>query len=89
MSKDPPQYELVLAVLRQRGDRGLHSHEIRGLYIANPSERIRELEALGHVISKGKRERLNGKAYGKRYRLVMDADRPATGDGQLRLGDAA
>jgi hypothetical protein len=45
---------------------------LRGQFIGNPSQRIAELEALGHPISHT-RERLHGQATGTRYRLVSGA----------------
>lgn len=87
------QDDIVLTVLRQRGERGLHTFEIRGLYIGNPSQRIAKLEARGHVIEHGPRERLYGKHQGTRYWLRKDVERPLPvsfdEDGQMRLGDAA
>jgi hypothetical protein len=41
------------------------------MYIGNPSERIADLERLGHLVS-ATRERLAGEAFGTRYRLVRD-----------------
>lgn len=64
-----PQRELVLQMLRDAGTRGVHTFEIRQAYIANPSQRIAELEAAGHRITHT-RERLHGAATGTRYRLL-------------------
>ena len=72
----PTQADHVLAVLRRRGSRGVHTHELRGLYIANPSQRIRELKARGHVIATSGRQALHGRALGVRYTLLVDAERP-------------
>jgi hypothetical protein len=69
------QADNVLSVLRQRGARGVHTHELRGLFIANPSQRIAELKARGHVISTSARVPLHGRALGVRYTLVVDAER--------------
>ena len=66
------QADHLLRELRIR-PRGIHSFEARLAFIANPSERIRELEERGHVI-RHERERLNGKAFGTRYTLVQDAE---------------
>lgn len=66
------QWQEVLALLRERGSRGVHTFELRARYIGNPSQRIAELEAQGHVISSA-REKLNGDAVGARYVLVRDA----------------
>lgn len=73
MSDKWTQTRFVLSELRRRGSRGIHTFELRNLYIANPSQRISELEDRGHVISHS-RERLNGRAFGCRYVLVVDAD---------------
>lgn len=90
------QADNVLEFLRVRGARGVHTHEIRGLFVANPSERVRELRQRGHVIDTSAKEPLHGKALGVRYTLARDAERPAgtppvemQDDGQLRIGEAA
>jgi len=64
------QADRVVALLRAAGPVGVHSFELRREphLIANPSERIRELEARGYTIS-AVSERLHGRAYGVRYRL--------------------
>jgi hypothetical protein len=66
------QQARVLQCLRDAGGRGIHTFELRNAYIANPSQRINELEALGHVI-RHERERLHGQAFGVRYTLIKDA----------------
>jgi hypothetical protein len=63
------QRDTVLGILQAAGSRGVHTFELRGQYIGNPSQRIAELEALGHRITHT-RERLHGQATGTRYRLV-------------------
>lgn len=88
------QADNVLSVLRARGHAGVHTFELRGLFIGNPSQRIADLEARGHVIRHSAKERLHGKALGVRYTLVVDAEAPVPvveqeADGQLRLGEAA
>lgn len=91
------QAQQVLAVLRERGSRGVHTFELRRMYIGNPSQRIAELEARGHRITHGPKERLNGEALGVRYRLEHDAERAAERavalveqpGGQLAIGEAA
>lgn len=65
---------IVLEALRAAGDRGIHTFELRRDYIGNPSERIRELKADGHMI-RAERERLRGQAWGVRYWLEHDAER--------------
>lgn len=67
------QHVRILQWLRDAGARGIHTFELRNAYIANPSQRIIELEERGHVISR-ERERLHGHAFGVRYRLEIDAD---------------
>jgi hypothetical protein len=71
--KREPQWQSVLRELRIR-PRGIHTFELRSLNVANPSERIRQLEGKGHVI-RHDRERLHGDAFGVRYVLVHDAER--------------
>jgi len=96
-----PQYEIVARELRFAGSRGVHTFELRKAMIANPSERIRELEKQGYVISK-EREKLHGEARGARYKIVsappgsegdsstygqpIEADPPAHVEGQLDIG---
>lgn len=73
MTRKPTQADLVIDRLRRRGDRGLHTFEMYGMCITNPSQRIADLETEGHVIS-SKRERFKpGSAFGARYTLVRDA----------------
>lgn len=73
------QADRVIALLRAAGPAGVHSFELRREphLIANPSERIRELEARGYTISVSAPERLHGRAYGVRYRLEA-SPAPAT-----------
>jgi hypothetical protein len=66
------QAECVLRELRARRH-GVHTFELRNMYVANPSQRIAELEQRGHVI-RHERERLHGQAFGTRYTLLYDAD---------------
>lgn len=65
------QRDKVLELLRAAGSRGVHTFELRAEFIGNPSQRIAELEALGHKITHT-RERLRGSATGTRYRLLRD-----------------
>lgn len=69
------QADQTLAKLRERGEDGLHTFEMRAMFIGNPSQRIAELEARGHVIGVSPKERLRGKAWGVRYTLLSDAER--------------
>lgn len=82
------QREQVLKALRAAGSRGVHTHELRAAYIANPSQRISELEAEGHLIVHT-RERLHGRAIGTRYKLIEGVQAgSARGPGQ-RVADPA
>ncbi|PTL55778.1 helix-turn-helix domain-containing protein [Paraconexibacter algicola] len=71
------QRDDVLRALRDAGPRGVHTFELRAAYIGNPSQRIAELEEIGHTISRTP-EALNGKARGTRYRLVSLAGEERT-----------
>ena len=82
------QADIVLRELRHAGARGMHTFELRGMYIANPSQRILELESRGHAISHT-REKLHGTARGCRYRLVRDADLVAPSLFDKPKGEAA
>lgn len=69
----PHQWQRVLAALREAGREGVTTSHIRyEMGIANPAERIQELEALGHQISSTPEKRPGG-ARIARYRLVKDA----------------
>lgn len=57
-------------MLREAGPAGCHTFELRAAYVANPSQRIAELEDAGHTITHT-REKLHGSAVGTRYRLVQ------------------
>lgn len=93
------QRDLILDLLRARGSEGVHSFELRGgaagVLVANPSQRITELEDRGHVIEHSPKVRFRGTAKGIRYTLLQDADGPAVAsivegdDGQLQIGEAA
>ena len=69
------QRDTVLRMLRDAGSRGVHTFELRGAFIGNPSQRIAELEDAGYAISHT-RERLHGKAIGTRYRLATTTSGP-------------
>jgi Helix-turn-helix domain len=73
-SVKPSQTDRVLTALRNAGELGVHTFSLRREppYIGNPSERVADLERRGHVIT-ATRERLNGEAWGCRYRLTFDA----------------
>lgn len=73
MTRKLRQADLVLDRLRRRGDRGLHTFEMYGMCIANPSQRIAELELDGHVIAANRERFKPGHAVGARYILVRDA----------------
>lgn len=68
------QAEIVLRELRAAGSRGVHTFELRRMYIGNPSQRIAELEKRGYRFTRT-REKLNGKATGSRYVLVEEPAR--------------
>lgn len=76
------QANRVLNALRAAGPRGIHSNEIRdglgGSFIANPSQRIQDLEARGHHIS-ATDEKPPGHARRARYVLTFDAEPKAPG----------
>lgn len=63
------QNPYVLHLLEHAGGRGIHTFELRRLFVGNPSQRVAELEAQGHTI-RHRRERLNGAATGTRYTLL-------------------
>ena len=69
--KDPAQWEIVLRELRNAGPRGVHTFELRRMFIGNPSQRIAELEQKGYRIT-STREKLHGRAVGSRY-VLQDA----------------
>jgi hypothetical protein len=69
MTRSTPQREIVAQLLRSNGSRGVHTFELRRAFIANPSERVADLEREGWLIDH-KREPLNGNARGCRYTLV-------------------
>jgi hypothetical protein len=73
-----PQKEMVAHMLRQAGSRGVHTFELRQAYIANPSERIADLERAGWVIHHT-REVLHGTAQGCRYVKVAEPDSSSPG----------
>jgi hypothetical protein len=81
MPAKPTQRDRVLAFLRDAGGRGIHTHELRQAMIGNPSQRIAELEGLGHEIEH-KRERRNDSP-GTRYFL-----KSAGGRGTRHFHDA-
>lgn len=66
-----PQWQVVLRELRFAGPKGVHTFELRRMFIGNPSQRIAELEALGYEVSRT-REKLHGDAFGSRYVLVSE-----------------
>lgn len=68
------QAEIVLRELRAAGPRGVHTFELRRMFIGNPSQRIAELEVRGYRFTRT-REKLNGKATGTRYVLVGEPAR--------------
>lgn len=67
--KDEPGWEYLLRCLRHRGPVGVHTFELRGAYIGNPSERRTEVINEGHRVHVGPKEKLNGESWGVRYFL--------------------
>lgn len=84
------QRATVARLLEERGEQGVHTFELRRMFIGNPSERIAELEREGWAIS-STREKLNGEAYGTRYRVEATVSTPesaprASGSGHVAGG---
>jgi hypothetical protein len=72
------QRAYVLQRLRESGSAGIHTFQLRGEYIGNPSERVRELVADGYGISATRERPAPGRALGVRYVLTSDV---GVGDG--------
>jgi hypothetical protein len=82
MGRHVAQWERVLFELRKAGREGVTTNHIRtGMMIANPAQRIIELEARGHVISSTPEKRPDGPTIA-RYRLEHDAERTSLGAGR-------
>lgn len=75
MTRKTTQKEIVEHLLRARGDQGIHTFELRQMYIGNPSERVRQLRELGWLIDSID-ERFHGEAFGTRYRLIAEPEVP-------------
>jgi hypothetical protein len=69
----PTQAERLHALLVERETEGVHTFELRRLFIGNPSQRRIELEDRGVQLIVGPRERLNGDALGVRIWLAEHA----------------
>lgn len=67
------QKAYLLRRLQEAGSHGLHSWELRYEGIGNPSQRVTELEAEGHVVEH--RSEPRDGCPGQRYVLVFDAER--------------
>ena len=78
-----PQKEIVAHLLRQAGNRGVHTFELRQAYISNPSERIADLERAGWTIKHSPPEKLHGTAMGCRYVKVSEPDVESSPGGSL------
>ena len=78
MAHKTTQKERVEHLLRVRGSQGVHTHELRAGFIANPSQRIAELEGKGWQI-KHVDEKLNGPSMGTRYVLLSEPDESCRG----------
>lgn len=63
------QRDQILQMLRDAGDRGLHSFELYEARLPRAAARIAELREAGFTIT-STRERYRGQAEGVRYRLV-------------------
>lgn len=63
------QRQRVLHLLREAGDRGVHSFEMIQLGIPRVAARVHELQQDGHTI-RSERSRFQGTAEGSRYTLV-------------------
>lgn len=63
------QRDRVLKMLRTAGARGVHTVDLRKAYVANPSQRIAELEAEGHTITHARERSPYGDSNGCRYTL--------------------
>ena len=77
------QADEVLQMLRDAGARGVHTFQIYGAFIANPSQRIADLTERGHEISSFKERPAPDRAMGARYTLVKDVEvgsRPIAGE---------
>lgn len=72
------QWQRTLRALQAAGSRGVTSNEIReglgGSFIANPAQRINELEERGHQF-RVRQETTRGGARQVRYFLIFDASR--------------
>lgn len=86
------QQKKVLRMLKDAASRGVHTFELRAECIANPSQRVTELEKKYGCVITHNRERLRGQAYGVRYVLISEPgdDAPAYDDAgaPLLFGDA-
>jgi hypothetical protein len=78
------QRDIVLQMLEQAGERGVHSVDIRRAYIANPSQRIIELEERGHSIRAVRERSPYGTSMGVRYFLVGVSGAASTPDSPSR-----
>lgn len=76
------QQKKVLRMLKDAASRGVHTFELRAECIANPSQRVTELEKKYGCVITHNRERLRGQAYGTRYVLISEPgdDAPAYDD---------
>ena len=62
------QSTLILAMLRDAGERGIHSFELLEAHMPRAAARVSELRAQGFDIT-AEHERFRGEAHGVRYRL--------------------
>lgn len=75
--RKPTQKEIVLHMLEEAGDKGVHSFQFMQLQLPRVAARVCELRAEGHEIS-SEHELLHGSATGVRYRL-QGGDASGTG----------
>jgi hypothetical protein len=67
------QRQRVEHLLRARAETGVHTFELRQAFIANPSQRVAELEQRGWDIQHTG-EKLHGSAFGTRYVLIAEPE---------------
>lgn len=89
----PTQKEIVLKMLEEAGDRGIHSFQFMQIQLPRVAARVCELRAEGHEIT-SEHELLHGSATGVRYKLARGpganhGDPVGGPDGRSRAGKAA
>lgn len=84
MSQTQTQRQKILAVLRHAGSVGVHTAEIRKMFVANPSQRINELRTAGYVIDSDRERSPFGQSRGTRY-FLRDEPTPAPAGAQAEV----